>query len=171
MWTLFSVELNVCSQILEVRFWPTGAHCRGTAMYGPFDERCCKSRILWHLQGLVHKMEASLQTVMWLWQWGREQLHVQSCAPAPLSCLHFGLNTYSQNQDHNDSQKGRSYQLWKYRVEKKARQGLIRGWKSQKKSWQESIREEQAILAATTCADMTSTNAISAAVLEAVTFR
>jgi len=30
MWILFSFELNVCSQKLEVRFWPTGAHCRGT---------------------------------------------------------------------------------------------------------------------------------------------
>jgi len=32
-----------------------------------------------------------------------EQVHVQSCAPAPLSCPHFGLYTYSQNQVHNES--------------------------------------------------------------------
>jgi len=41
----------------------------------------------------------------------REQVHVQSCAPAPLSCPHIGLNTYSQNQVLHDSQKGRCYQL------------------------------------------------------------
>jgi len=35
----------------------------------------------------------------------REQVHVQSCAPVPLFCLHFGLNTYSQNQAQNDSQR------------------------------------------------------------------
>jgi len=37
---------------------------------GPVGRRSCKSRILWHLQGLVHKMEASPQTALWLWQRG-----------------------------------------------------------------------------------------------------
>jgi len=73
MWTLFNVDLYICRQKLDIRFWPTGAYCRSTAIdfnFGPSGRRSCMSRILWCLQGLVHKMETSAQTAKWLWQRG-----------------------------------------------------------------------------------------------------
>jgi len=69
MRTLFSVFLNVFSQNMEGRFLQTRAYFRGTAMDGnggPSGRRSCKPQygILWHLQGLVHKMENAAKTAL-----------------------------------------------------------------------------------------------------------
>jgi len=53
---------SVLSSMYAVRNWKLYFDLR--MMFGQNGRRSCKSRILWHLQGLVHKMEASPQTAM-----------------------------------------------------------------------------------------------------------
>ena len=77
---------------------------------GPGGRRRCRSRILLAF-ARTRTQNRSIAPDRNVTLTAGEQMHDQSCAPAPLSCLHFGLNMYSQNQVPNDSQMARNYQL------------------------------------------------------------
>jgi len=131
MWTLFSVELNVCSQKLEVTFWPTGTHCRGTAMY------------FFHLVGEAVSLEfcGICKDTYTKWKHRpRPQCDCESegAGACPIMCTSptvlpaLRLEHVQSKSSAQRLSEGKVYQLWRYRVDEKARQRLIRACESRK---------------------------------------